>query len=356
MSSVVNDPTESALKELIDSAVLMPGSHTSLVRTRDRLNRYIETTNSDYISTLFFPELSPPARLPTKFPTSSSIFTQKDHFYCDSDMLGRLALVILPKHIGSSEIDNMNWGTNTTSQGYVFSFTTNYQDENWGIPQLLLADNIPNYYTNVRLIGCSVRIQYIGALLNVSGMGACCLNYGFMPGHESVNTVEDSDYVQHVGTAAGLRMIWAPKDQNDFNYMNLTTQQQQYGDSTQAFMIYYSNLPAGAQKLRVDIVRQFEGIPNELIYNYVALARQPHSEATIDAAATFHEKCPFLFTLPLADVQKTWVLFKNFFGIWDRFLNNFEYTQSGLYSKISGKNISAESNPLDIVSKELDLI
>lgn len=351
------DPTENAFRELIDAAILMPGGHSALMKTRDRINRYVESTKSNYINAIFFPEMAEPARLPTKFPSASAVFTQKDHFYCDTDMVGSLSLVILPKHVGGSTLPDMKWGaTDFVKHGYVFQFGENHQDDDWGKPQMLLDDDIPTYYTNIRLIGCSVRIQYIGAMMTVSGMGACCLNYGFMPGRESVNTVEDSDYVQHVGTAAGLRMIWAPKDQNDFNYMNLTTESQKFGDSTQAFMIYYSNLPPGAQKLRVDIVRHFEGIPNEIIYPYVAIGREPHSEATIEAACTFHEKCPFLFTLPLTDVQKTWMLFKGFFGIWDRFLNNFEFTNSGLYSKLTGKNITAEEDKIGAVSSELDLI
>ena len=354
--SISGDPTEMALRDLVDAAALMPGGQQILTRGSEYIHKHTKSTNDKYIGCIFFPELEPAARLPVKFSTASAVFTQKDHCYLDTDMLGRCALVMLPKHVGMTKEPTRKWGNNFVPHGYLYTFITNYQDEMWGLPTMLLGDDIPSFYTNVRLIGCSIRIQYIGALMNVSGMGACCLNYGFLPGHESVNTVEDSDYVQHVGTSAGLRQIWAPKDQNDFNYMNLTLESEQYGDSTQAFMIYFSNLPPGSMKLRVDIVRHWEGIPNEIIFPYVSLLREPYSEITIDVVSILHEKCPFFFIVSLAEVQKLWVILKPYLGIFDKLTNNYEVGELGLYSKLTGKNLKAEDNPLEAITKELDLI
>ena len=70
----------------------------------------------------------------------------------------------------------------------------------------------------------------------------------------------------------------------------------------------------------------------------------------------FHEKCPFLFTVPLKDVNKIFMIFKSYFGIWDRVLDSYDFTSNGLFSRITRKNVTAEENPLESVSKDLDLI
>ena len=349
------DPAESALKEMIDSAKLMPGSYGTLTRTRDRINRYIKSTKQDYLTAVFFPEMGPSARLPTKFSTASAIFTQKDHFYADTDMLGRLGIVVLPKHVGNTNDVSKKWGQYMTDEGYVYTFTENFTEELWGKPTMTLSDEIPTYYTNVRLIGCCVRIQYIGTAMTVSGMGACSINYGYIPGFESTKQVEDTDYVQHVGTSAGLRQIWAPKDQNDWNYMNLNRDDTKYGDMSQAFMIYFSNLPPGAQKLRIDIIRHFEGIPNDNIFQYVNLAREPHSEVTLSVAAEVHEKFTFLFTLPLDKVTPVFTKMKVLLEYLDIVAKGLERNESGLYSR-SGKNLLHEDNPLEVLFNEMELV
>ena len=50
------------------------------------------------------------------------------------------------------------------------------------------------------------------------------------------------------------------------------------------------------------------------------------------------------------------MIFKSYFGIWDRVLGSYDFTSNGLFSRITGKNITAEENPLESASKDFDLI
>ncbi len=359
MSAPPQDVTEATMKELIEAQSLSPGGHQALARIGDRIKRYINTVNENYIMGVFFPECVTTApKLPAKFDPPSTSFTNKSHFYINTDMIGRQALVFFPKAVGGGPNSLIQWGTLTdqVQQGYVYTFEENYQDEAWGKPTMQLFDEIPQYYNNVRLIGASIRLTYIGVAQNVSGLMVGCINYGYQMGHENVTVVEDGQYTQHRFTGDGMRCIWLPRDNDDLKYINLTQQATSMGDYSQAVMIYLSNLPPGSQRVRVDIVRHFQGIPNETIYPYVGISREPYNEKTMDIAASFHEKCPFLMTLSPGSVSSVFATFKGLFSVWDKVLDNLENNNGQIYSKITNKNLSMSEKPLEELAKEIDLI
>ncbi len=359
VSAAPQDPTEAAMKELIEASALSPGGHQALQRMGDRIKRYTNTVCEPYIVGVFFPECAQTApKLPTKFDPPSTSFTNKSHFYISTDMIGRQALVFFPKAVGGGPNALMSWGTLTdqVQQGYVYTFEENYQDEAWGKPTMQLYDEIPTYYSNIRLIGASIRLTYIGVAQNVSGLIVGCINYGYQMGHENVTVVEDAQYVQHRFTGDGMRCIWLPRDQDDFKYMNMNNPATAIGDYSQAIMIYLSNLPPGSQRVRVDIVRHFQGIPNETIYPYVGISREPYNEKTMEIAASFHEKCPFLMTLSPSSVSSVFATFKGLFSVWDKLLDNIDNAGGQIVSKVTGRNLSLAEDPLSELAKDIDLL
>ena len=350
------DPTEAALKELVEAQALAPGGHAALMRMGDRIRKYTHPINGGYISTVFFPECVTPSRAPVKFDPPSTVFTSKQHTYISTDMIGRQAIVFFPKAVGGGPEVMMQWGnlSDQVQKGCLYTFEENYTEDAWGVPKMNLYDEIPTYYSNVRLLGSSLRLTYIGTAQNVSGMIVSAMIYGYQMSHESVTMVEDGLYVQHRMCQDGMRNIYLPRDMDDFKYMNLFNGQ--LGDYTQAICIYMNNLPPGAQRLRLDVIRHFQGIPLETIFPYVNVAREPYSEKTMEIAAIFHEKCPFLVTLSPAQVSSVYNTFKNVFHIWDKVLDSIETSNGDIISKITGKNLTNSENPIEELMHEIDLI
>jgi hypothetical protein len=306
----MNPEYKQLLDGILEGARQYPGSADEIVGMSNYLKSHVSSTDASYLGNILFPELYPPARLPTRFGLPTAAFSHRSHFYLDPNINGNFGLIIFPKAIGSKK-------------GFAFQYLDSaWQDQNWGTASTIkIADDVPDYYDHVRINGCVVRITYMGSLDQMSGVLVGSLDYGYIDGQNSVDVVEDGYYVQRNRTGEGIRCIWLPRDQRDQDF--IAADNAEGGDYTQAIMIYGASVPTeGSSKFRVDIERHFEGIPNQRIRDYVELRKASYNAKTLDVLGQIHEKMPHIMTLKMSQIHEVHDVMKNKLGIMDQAIEN----------------------------------
>lgn len=345
MNQSLNPEYKALLDNVLEGVRQFPGASDEILNMSNYLRNQCSSTDSSYIGNLIFPELYPPARLPTRFALPTAAFVNKTHFYVDPNSTGNFGLIIFPKAIGG----NLPKAATTTTPavaatGYAMQYISNaWQDSNWGAvdESTVVRDDIKNYYDHVRLNGCVVKITYMGSLEQMSGVLVCSIDYGYIAGQNNVDVVEDGYYVQRNRTGEGVRAIWVPRDQRDQDFMDTTTG----GDFSQAIMIYGASLPTeGSAKFRVDIERHFEGIPNQTIRDYVELRKATYSNKTLDILGQLHEKMPQLMTIKPNQVHEMHEIAKNKLGVMDMVIGQYgEHGVTNDFSPYSDQALALDS-------------
>lgn len=303
--ATLNPEYKQLLDNVVESVRQYPNATDEITGMARYLTAQVSSTDSSYLGSLLFPELYPPARLPTRFGLPTASFAHRTHFYIDPNQNGNFGLILFPKAIGPKK------------NGYVFSYTNSaWSDQNWGtVDTTKIIDDIPNFYDHVRVNGCVIKITYMGSLEQMSGVLVGSIDYGYIDGQNSVDVVEDGYYVQRNRTGEGIRCIWLPRDTRDQDFIDVSTS----GDYSQAIMIYGASLPTeGSAKFRVDVERHFEGIPNQTIRDYVELRKAGYNPKTLDVLGMLHEKLPGLMTIKNSQVHEMNDIVRNKLGILDQ--------------------------------------
>lgn len=267
---------------LYESSRQYPGYVEELKNVIAQLRQYVETSDENFIGQLLFPEFYPPARLPTRFSTPTAAFSVRDHFYVDPNVMGNFSIIFFPKAMGPT--------------GYVFLHRSDvWTESSWGPSTMVRADQINEWYDSVRLVAATIKLTYMGSNDEMSGVLVGSIDYGYNTTTPNVDRVEEANYVQRSKTVEGLRLIWFHKDTKDTEFVPTTSNA---GDQSQAILIYGTALPMSpGNKLRCDVERHFEGIPNHNIRDYVEVKKAAYNENTLKALDLVHERLPQLLNV-----------------------------------------------------------
>lgn len=312
------------VKSLVDQIREFPNSSEELQNIISALRAQVETTDSAYLAQLLFPEMYSAARLPIRFPIPTSVFSLRDHFYIDPNALGNFGLVFQPKIVGSAN-------------AYLKIYAEDSWTENiWTPTSSERKDSATNYYDSVRLTAAVIRLVYMGSLDEMSGILVGSLDYAYM-GTCTVESVEDGYYVQRSKTSEGLRLIWFPRDNRDEEFYRATDTE--HAENT-GICIYGTALPTSAgNKIRVDIERHFEGIPNSTIRDYVEVAKAIPNEKTLEVISEIHSKMPQIMNVKPNQLGEVMSQVQGKLGIMDQILGGIKNIGGRLISSFTGDQI-----------------
>jgi hypothetical protein len=216
----------------------------------------------EYVMSVLFPEYYPAARLPWAFPIPTAVFSQREHFYFDCNPDGNWGLVFIPQH---------NDGLNAGSPFLEIYTDPAFAASNWGAVTTTYSDNIGTYYDKVRLTAAVIVITYLGSLDDSTGVMVGGLDYGYIAGSDkTIDNVEDGYYIQRSSPFEGLRHVWWARDNKDFEFSSP-------GIAFDSAILAYGQAFNPSTKLRIDIERHWEGIPNAEIRDYIEVKRAPHT-------------------------------------------------------------------------------
>jgi hypothetical protein len=264
-------------------------------------------------------------------------------------VLGNFSLVFYPKAMGPL--------------GYLFIHRSDvWSETNWGPSTLAKADEIATWYDAVRLVGAMIKLTYMGSNDEMSGVLVGSVDYGFNTiTQPTVDRVEEANYVQRSKTVEGLRVIWFYKDTKDTEFVATAGNR---GDVTQAITIYGTALPmTPGNKLRCDIERHFEGIPNAEIRDYVEVRKSAYNENTLKALDAIHEKLPQLLNIKPNQLYEMHKLVMPKLSALDQILDTISpHGRGGLQYALTGEALGStevESNSLagiDAVKKTFNAL
>lgn len=178
-----------------------------------RLMEQYKEFDDKYISALLFPEDSEAARIPTKFPLATANATQTFSFYVSTGNQGCGYVSVLPLDLSfcmayqsRPEFDGNPQDSGALKHSYL-NDTNCYQ--------------ILDFYAQGRVVGCSVRAQYIGEAMTESGLMVGAHVYDSTLGRISENVVENGYYISRGRPHEGIRLAYLPRDDGDLEYTAL---------------------------------------------------------------------------------------------------------------------------------------
>lgn len=268
-----------------------------------------DSTESSYIMAALFPETESPSRFPMVFPNPTAVF--KHHEYRDifPDNAGKILIMCNPSYTG--QLNNKTEpflriyndyrslaGIGEQKDAVIAPYTA----DRFTDVSINLFDDIDEYYQEAVLRACVLRVYYIGTVEKASGYFIGGINYHYLTGSDiSVNStpptpdeIEDLYYKQFAKPEDGIRVVWFPKDYNDFNFRAIGSNPNQVS----SLIVYGSGLDA-TQALRIDVIRHFEAFPLPKMKDYIETKRtDPINPAnTLDALAQVSTKLPGLTTI-----------------------------------------------------------
>ncbi len=82
-------------------------------------------------------------------------------------------------------------------------------------------DDITKYYAQGRVVGCSVRVQYIGEAMTESGLLFGSHVFDSTLGRISEDVIENGYYITRGRPHEGIRLSYLPRDEGDIEYCGL---------------------------------------------------------------------------------------------------------------------------------------
>ncbi len=82
-------------------------------------------------------------------------------------------------------------------------------------------DDINKYYASGRVVGCSVRAQYIGEAMSESGLLFGSHVFDSSLGRVSEDVIENGYYITRGRPHEGIRLAYLPRDEGDLEYTGL---------------------------------------------------------------------------------------------------------------------------------------
>lgn len=138
-----------------------------------KLQSMYTSLDIEYLHALYFPETSDAARIPSRFGMPSSTFTQRMSFYLNTGVNGN-------GFVGLSPQDTSYFSAFRSSGDLVNELNTSagtYSNFHWAGEN---SNYIPDKFSQARLVGCSMRISYIGTHDEESGF--LCSSHIFTAG------------------------------------------------------------------------------------------------------------------------------------------------------------------------------
>jgi hypothetical protein len=266
------------------------------------LIHYKKELSASYLYALIFPEKSKGCRIPTKFPIPSMAFQQRSCLTITPNSSSNWYLQWTPQSLLSSAYVTPNNGNlllnnaSALTGSVIDSTAANYTSIT--VDRLQNANMIQAY----RLVSASMIITYVGSVDAHSGVigGGIDISYvdSLFPDTASsvFSTIDDKIWNMQVNPYEGMRLIYFPKDYNDLSFIRPDISTQTNGVSTcLRFLIYGQNMPLGAS-VRVDLYRNFEGIPFPGMSDFVSMdfyksksVSSSSNEPAIDAGSKIAE-------------------------------------------------------------------
>lgn len=148
-------PGNSAYEEVLKFVQARNYNHDEVKSLAETLKEQYKTYDDDYLKAVLFPEESEPSRIPTKFPLPSALATQTWSFYLNTGKQGKGYVALMPQDLAFSCVyspDDENWDGNPMNLG---------NDGHKYSPECFSYPIIENY-GSARVVGASMRVQYIG--------------------------------------------------------------------------------------------------------------------------------------------------------------------------------------------------
>lgn len=186
--------------------------------------RYIKDTKDvkdDYLMAMLFPEYSPNVRIPSPFGLPSALHTQKQEAFLTTNAKGEGMLVFTLQDLHF----NLCYAQGTVPSGStgMGNYSVDGHQDSMYTPMLYDQSYLSARFSHARVVGSSVRISYIGQHDDESG---------FMVGSHIMNQnicgitdrdIEEGYHCKRVRPHEGIRLIYAPTDEQDFSFCELNT-------------------------------------------------------------------------------------------------------------------------------------
>lgn len=207
-------PGNSAYEEVLKFVQSRNYNHDEVKSLAQTLKEQYKTYDDDYLKAVLFPEESEPSRIPTKFPLPSALATQTWSFYLNTGKQGKGYVALMPQDLAFSCVyspDDENWDGNPLNLG---NDGHKYNPECFSYP---IIEN----YGSARVVGASMRVQYIGEVQQESGIMVGSHVFDATIGMISEDIVENGYYITRGRPHEGMRLSYLPRDESDTEYCDL---------------------------------------------------------------------------------------------------------------------------------------
>lgn len=242
--------------------------------TIEMLNKIRKNQEKTYLKALLFPEKVRGARIPTKFPTPSIAFTSTDTLLITTNSNGNFQLQWSPSMLLTSvpvsgtliTLGTEVWlnNENTRLNGFTILPELNRSDY---VAQNTLTNSFFSCLQAFRIVSACCIIQYVGAFQDTKGIIGGSLDV--QPGSSTANlnysafsNIDDKLYSQKTNPENGLKINYFPVDSTDSIFLQVNKMPpENYLATHLRMLVYGQGLPASTQCIRVDFVKNCEGIP-----------------------------------------------------------------------------------------------
>lgn len=244
---------------------------TKIYDSIEMLNKIRQNQEKTYLKALLFPEKVRGARIPTKFPTPSIAFTSTDTLLITTNSSGNFQLQWSPSMLLSSMPDATsltNFGgeiwLNTVAGLDGFNVTSTRADY---VAQNSLTNSFFTCLQAFRIVSACCIVQYVGSFQDTKGIlgGAMDVQPGIAEAnlnYSSFTNIDDKLYSQKTSPENGLKVNYFPVDTTDSLFLQVNSRPtQNYLATHTRILVYGQGLPISQQCIRIDFVKNCEGIP-----------------------------------------------------------------------------------------------
>lgn len=214
-----------------------------------------------YRHSLIHPEGGAGAKIPSPIPQESATACIKYNFNITTNASGNFMIIMDPH---SSKIHVNNSDTLDTIGG---------GKDNWTPYDCSINTDIIDMF---RVVSAGINLQYIGQLHTVAGyfIGASTSNISaatnntFLP----YNSIEDISNKVVVSPLEGLKLIYIPSDNSQFEYYKATDYTEAGHESTRwksCMILAGSGLPPSTTCMRIDVTKNFEYVSKTNMREYI---------------------------------------------------------------------------------------
>lgn len=283
------------------------------------LSKYNDKMKYGYLEMLLHPEKVKCGKIPSPIPVPSCSFQLHNCITLSTNSSGNLSFVFNPYFLYDSDLKGQIYSTSTdqVSLMYLTSLAINNHDsltgnsENDWFLGSNIGQDVPNVYSQYRLVSASVVLRYIGRLDITSGVCGGAIIFdddryingrvkGVVSGDEhrmnnpyakygNFDLAMDSYYHQENLCIDGLRMLYFPVDNSyeeyiklcdkssiTFNDPNCLSEEDQFKNGFK-MIGYVMGAPASQACFKLDIYCNFECLPNPKFLNYMPTSTNNYS-------------------------------------------------------------------------------